>query len=247
MPELIVGTTVIPYVLHRSLVAKQARITVTPDQVEVVVPDAANDDQIERVLAKKRAWIVEHHLAMKERAAGMHTIRRFATGAKVPYRGRLARLTVDRTDDRVVSVAYRNGLVVSLPDWVGERDRETVIESELRLWFKGRLRRDTSEMARRLGDPAGLSAKAVRIKDQEHMWGSCGRDRTVNLNWRLIFAPKPVLEYAVAHELAHLAERNHTPAFWYLVRRLVPDYEGRKRWLDTNEHVLGYRYVPVEI
>ncbi|MBO6561152.1 MAG: M48 family metallopeptidase [Nisaea sp.] len=247
MPDLIIGNTVVPYTLRRSASARKARITVTPDQVELVVPEAANEDQIARVLESKRAWIYEHHQRMAERSAEMHTIHRFMTGAKVPYRGRLVRLTVQRTDKPVVSVEYRNGFLVSVPEWVTERNREAVIEGELRLWFKVRLRRDTREMARRLGEPAGLVAKAIRIKDQKHMWGSCGRDRVVNLNWRLIFAPKAVLEYAVAHELAHLEERNHTSAFWSLVRRLVPDYERRKDWLEANEHVLGYRYVPVEI
>tara|TARA_E500000318_G_scaffold20871_1_gene21391 strand:- start:3184 stop:3927 length:744 start_codon:yes stop_codon:yes gene_type:complete len=247
MPDLIIGNTVVPYTLRRSPTARKARITVTPDLVELVVPDAANEDQIARVLESKRVWIYEHHQRMVERVTGMHTIHRFMTGAKVPYRGRLARLTVEGAEDRMVSISYKNGFLVSVPEWVSGGRREALIESELRLWFKRRLRRDTMEMARRLGAPVGLVAKAIRIKDQKHMWGSCGRDRIVNLNWRLIFAPKAVLEYAVAHELAHLAERNHSPAFWSLVRRLVPDYEGRKDWLEANEHVLGYRYVPVEI
>ena len=75
------------------------------------------------------------------------------------------------------------------------------------------------------------------------MWGSCGQDRQVNLNWHLVFAPKPVLEYAVVHEICHLRHRNHDPEFWQLVGQILPDWEARKVWLDRNEHLLGWEKV----
>lgn len=247
MPELVIGNVTIPYTLLRSPTARKARITVTPDRVEVVVPDASNDDQVARVLEKKRVWIFEHHQRMAERLEGMHTIRRFATGAKVPYRGRLARLTVGTTDERLVSIAYRSGFKIDCPGQIPEEGRDAVIESELRLWMKTRLRRDLQALARPLAARLGIKPKGIRVKDQRSMWGNCGQDRVVNLNWRLAYAPKQVLEYALAHEMTHLRERHHGPAFWSVVRSLMPDYEVHKAWLERNEHLLGYRVIPVEI
>ncbi|WP_420564724.1 M48 family metallopeptidase [Thalassobaculum sp.] len=247
MPDLVVGNAVIPYTLRRSPTARKARITVTPDQVEVVVPAAANDDQIARILAKKRAWIFEHHQRMAERLAGMHTIRRFTTGAKIPYRGRLARLTVGTTAERLVSISYRSGFTIDCPHQIPEEGRDAVIESELRLWMKTRLRHDVQALARPLAARLGTKPRDIRVKDQRTMWGSCGQDRVVNLNWRLVFAPRQVLEYALAHEMAHLRERHHGAAFWSVVRSLMPDYEPHKAWLEANEHLLGYRVIPVEI
>jgi hypothetical protein len=84
-------------------------------------------------------------------------------------------------------------------------------------------------------------AQGCRIKDQKHVWGSCGIDRVVNLNWQLVFAPRTVLEYAVVHELCHLRHRNHDRSFWGLVGTILPDWEARKVWLDQNEHVLTLR------
>jgi predicted metal-dependent hydrolase len=83
----------------------------------------------------------------------------------------------------------------------------------------------------------------VQVKDQKYGWGSCGRDRVVNLNWHLVFAPKTVLEYAVVHELCHLRHRNHDRDFWRLVGTILPDWEARKAWLDGNEHFLTLRRV----
>jgi len=94
------------------------------------------------------------------------------------------------------------------------------------------------EIIRRLGHPNDLKPRRHEIKDQKHLWGSCGHDRSINLNWQLIFAPKSVLEYAVVHELCHLRHRNHDTSFWSLVGGILPDWETRKAWLDRNEHML---------
>jgi predicted metal-dependent hydrolase len=65
------------------------------------------------------------------------------------------------------------------------------------------------------------------------------------LDWHLVFGPKRVLEYVVAHELTHLIERNHSEAFWRKLRTVFGDYEREHRWLSKNEHLLGYIRVPV--
>jgi len=243
MPMLTVGSVEIPYVLRRSDAATRARITVTPDSVEVVVPSAATEDEIAGVLQRRRAWLYEQTRHMAERMARSNAVRRFVSGAKIPYRGRLMRLRVEPSDDTLVSVAYRNGFLVGCPQSVAPSSHDDLIESALRLWLRKRLRQDVADLVRRYGEPNGLKPRDVRVKDQKHVWGSCGIDRVVNLNWQLVFAPRTVLEYAVVHELCHLRHRTHDRAFWGLVGTILPDWEARKAWLDQNEHFLTLRRV----
>lgn len=238
MPVLTVGTTAIPYILRRSQKARSARITVTPEAVEVVVPEAASDNEITELLHRRREWLVEQTRHMADRIAATPKVFRFASGAKVPYRGRLMRLTVEPSDGALVEVGYRNGFIIRCPRSIPESSRDTLIESALRLWLRKRLREDVTAFVRQHGEPNGLKPRRVEIKDQKHLWGSCGQDRVVNLNWHLIFAPKAVLEYAVVHELCHLRHRNHDRDFWGLVGSILPDWEARKAWLDENEHFL---------
>jgi predicted metal-dependent hydrolase len=242
MSVLTVGSTAIPYTLKRSPLARRARITVTPEEVEVVVPEDATDAQITRALHRRRAWILEQTRCMKERVAQTHTVQRFVTGVKIPYRGRLMKLTVTSGTDTLVEVTYRNGFWVTYPLTVSPNARDSLIESALRLWFRKRIREDVATFVQHHSG-LGLIPKSVQIKDQKHLWGSCGRDRVVNLNWRLIFAPKPVLEYAVVHELCHIRHRNHDPEFWRLVGSIIHDWEERKLWLERNEHLLGFEKV----
>ncbi|ANC92501.1 M48 family peptidase [Azospirillum humicireducens] len=243
MPMLTVGSVEIPYVLSRSDAATRARITVTQDSVEVVVPTAATEDEIAGVLHRRRAWLYEQTRHMAERIARSNAVRRFVRGAKIPYRGWLMRLRVEPCDDTLVSVAYRNGFLVGGPRSVAPASHDDLIESALQLWLRRRLRQDVADLVRRHGEPNGLKPRDVRVKDQKHVWGSCGIDRAVNLNWQLVFAPRTVLEYAVVHELCHLRHRTHDRAFWALVGTILPDWEARKAWLDQNEHFLTLRRV----
>lgn len=238
MPVLTVGDTDISYTLTRSRTAKSARLTVTPSMVEVVVPEAATDEQIAAVLQRRREWLVNETRRQSEKVRAAPAVVRFVTGAKIPFRGRLMKLRVEPIDGSLVEVTYRNGFVVGLPREAKPSSADRLIETALRLWLKKRLRQDIAEFVARHGPPNELKAKDVRIKDQKHLWGSCGADRIVNLNWQLIFAPKPVLEYAVVHELCHLRERTHDAAFWRLVATILPDWESRKNWLNRNEHLL---------
>jgi predicted metal-dependent hydrolase len=88
MQVLTVGQTRITYNLHRSKVAKSARLSVTPEGIDLVVPDWASDEDIDGVLRRRRGWLVEQSKAIAERVATAPKVGRFVTGAKIPYRGR---------------------------------------------------------------------------------------------------------------------------------------------------------------
>jgi len=243
MPILTVGNIDIPYSLKRTGQCEKARITVTPDDVEVIVPPHASDEDIAKALQRRRQWIFEESRKMKERASSSPSLTRFATGAKIPYRGRMMRLSVVPTDDTLVHVSYRNGFLVECPMTLADTSKDILIEEALRLWLKKKLREDVAQLVKQYGEANDLKPKSYRIKDQKHMWGSCGKDRMIHINWHLIFAPKTVLEYAVIHELCHLRHRNHDQNFWRLVKQILPDYEARKDWLDKNEHMLAINKV----
>ncbi|HZP12057.1 MAG TPA: SprT family zinc-dependent metalloprotease [Nevskiaceae bacterium] len=90
--------------------------------------------------------------------------------------------------------------------------------------------------------PMGVKSNGLRIADQKTLWGSCGRNGTISLSWRLALAPPEVFRYVVIHELAHLQHRNHGPRFWALVARQMPEFEAHRRWL--REHGAALHAVP---
>lgn len=74
----------------------------------------------------------------------------------------------------------------------------------------------------------------ITIREQKTRWGSCSSNRNLNFNWKLMLAPPEILDYVVVHELCHLKEMNHSPAFWHEVEQILPDYAQRKKWLKDN-------------
>lgn len=74
----------------------------------------------------------------------------------------------------------------------------------------------------------------LSIRDTRSRWGSCSAQGALMYSWRLIMAPPEVLDYVAAHEVSHLVEMNHQPAFWAVVAQLCPDFETHRRWLRDN-------------
>ncbi|WP_425360547.1 MULTISPECIES: M48 family metallopeptidase [unclassified Candidatus Tisiphia] len=74
----------------------------------------------------------------------------------------------------------------------------------------------------------------VKLIDNRNNWGSCNYLGELSFNWRLVFAPKNILEYLVVHEMCHLVEKNHSKRFWNLVMQDYPDYKSAILWLKQN-------------
>lgn len=79
----------------------------------------------------------------------------------------------------------------------------------------------------------------VSIRDQKTRWGSCSSKGNLNFNWRLLMMPEEIMDYVIVHELAHRREMNHSPRFWQIVEKYIPDYQKRLQWLKAN----GSRYM----
>jgi len=234
MPTLTIGKTSVPYTVRRSERARRQRIVLTPKTMEVVAPADRSRAEVEAFVHSRRRWVYDEREKMRESLAANPWPEQFVSGAKIPYRGRRMRLTVTEVPSGTIVTYYRNGFFVDVPKSVAVGDRDATIRYVLELWLRRRVENDANAFARRYARKLGEGPKGIRIKDQKHLWGSCGKDRVINLNWRLIFMPKTVLEYAVVHELCHLKHRHHSAAFWSLVRSLLPDYERRKAWLERH-------------
>ncbi|MGE5467464.1 MAG: M48 family metallopeptidase [Ignavibacteria bacterium] len=81
---------------------------------------------------------------------------------------------------------------------------------------------------------AGYEAPALALSSARSRWGSCSRQTGIRLNWRLIHLPLHLIDYVVAHELAHLVEMNHSRRFWVEVERLCPDWRAARRELKER-------------
>ncbi len=80
----------------------------------------------------------------------------------------------------------------------------------------------------------------ISIKYNHSNWGSCSSKRNLNFSSRLLFAPDDVIDYVIIHELAHLKEANHSPKFWAIVAKAMPNYKEKENWLNTHGKNLDF-------
>jgi predicted metal-dependent hydrolase len=99
------------------------------------------------------------------------------------------------------------------------------------------------ERALALAAKLGAAPSRITVRDTASRWGSCSSARSLSFSWRLILAPDFVLDYVVAHEVAHLREMNHSARFWRLLESIVDNVERAQRWLAQNGTTL-HRYAP---
>jgi predicted metal-dependent hydrolase len=150
-------------------------------------------------------------------------------------RGQPVRLEVERHPGaRQPSVEHRpDRLTVVLPP-----DARQTAEDVAEAWLRRQATYDLTDRLAARSEQMSLRYGLVRVRDQATRWGSCAATTNLAFNWRLVLAPPAVLDYVVVHELAHLSEMNHGPAFWALVALHCPDWRWSRRWLRANYELL---------
>ena len=100
--------------------------------------------------------------------------------------------------------------------------------------LRAQAQRELLTRARFLAETIERKVMRVSVRDTRTRWGSCSASGNLCFSWRLIFAPEDVVDYVVAHEVAHLIHMNHGKRFWRLVERLCPGADDQRAWLNRN-------------
>jgi predicted metal-dependent hydrolase len=179
------------------------------------------------------AFVIERTAWLRAAVAGLDGAVAVEPGALLPVEGELLRLA--RAPVRAVHI---EGDTLLLP----QRGRAgTVAANWLKLRARARMLAAVDRYASALGPAARRPPARLRLADPRGRWGSCSSAGDIMLSWRLILAPPVVLDYVAAHEVAHLAQMNHSPAFWAEVARLMPDHARHRAWLRQHGNAL-HRY-----
>jgi predicted metal-dependent hydrolase len=118
---------------------------------------------------------------------------------------------------------------------------EPLLNNMVCYFLRNHARQKFTKRCHHYASQIGKSFKNVTIRDPKSRWGSCSAKGNISLSWRLLFAPVEVSNYVCAHEVAHLKEMNHSPAFWKIVGDLHPAPQESRLWLKRNGESL-FRY-----
>ncbi len=169
--------------------------------------------------AKRNAAWVRRRLAAQPEAIP------FADGVTIPLLGRPCLIRHDP--------AGRGG-VSRVAGEIRVSGRAEHLARRLGDWLRREARREFATRADAMARRLGIDYSRITVRDPRTRWGSCSSRGALSFSWRLILAPEWVLDYVVAHEVAHLREANHGPEFWALVAGLHDDVAGARAWLKAH-------------
>ena len=210
---------------------KTLQLSVGPEGVRVAVPAATPPDEIHGFVRQKARWILDRLAATRAVPSPSEL------PTSLPYLGRNLNVLIGNGAVSDVDVRFRPWeLQVFLPLEMTEDEAAQDIRGAIREWYWLRALEHVATSVERWWPDLGRGSKPeVHLGDQRKRWGSCAADGVLRFNWRLVMLEPRLLDYVVVHELAHLTERNHGPAFWALVSAVLPDVAERRTALRAVE------------
>lgn len=203
---------------------KSIGIRIVDGRVEVAAPERVPLAQLQRLLDQKRDWIAQHW---------RHQVATLASRRSVPRQVLLAGVALTLSHvacDGARMELQSDGLRVYGAPELLKPQVAGFLRQEASHRFPERLALFAPQAVR---PPRRLQLSAARSR-----WGSCNSQEVIRLNWRLVQAPLPILDYVIAHELAHLRHMNHSAAFWSETARLYPDWQNARAWLKRHGDTL---------
>lgn len=223
------------YTLHSSGRARRVRLVIQPGgALEVVAPHGVALARVEAALREHEGWIIRTRARLADLAPATAPAP-LADGQTLPCAGHELRLSLREgaPEGRFQARLVGDQLTLTLP-----RADDALARAALERWYRRQAHAVIAERLAHWNAQYGFTWTRVAIKEQKTRWGSCSRRGALNFNWRLLLAPLPALDYVVIHELCHLKEPNHAPAFWALVAQTCPDYREWRGWLRRHGHEL---------
>lgn len=214
----------ISYTLKRSSRRRSIGLRIDERGLVVSVPWRASEKWLHSVLQDKARWVVEKLDGWQARKPPEW---RWADGEAIPFLG--GRLTLRVLQSLFAVPAQRHGreLWVFLAD---SRDTAHIEQLVLR-WYREQAEPLFTERIAYYAPLLGVAPRTVRLSAARTQWGSCTARGVVRLNEQLIRLPLRLVDYVVAHELAHLREMNHSAAFWETVGSVCPNYAKLRKEL----------------
>jgi predicted metal-dependent hydrolase len=227
---LTVGAQTLQYGLKRSS-RRTIGFSIDGSGLMVTAPRWVTLADIDTAVSGKQKWIfaklAEWQARVEQRALPKIE---WTEGAQFPYLGRTIAVALPSAPGALRFDADRAQLTLDLPRHADAQQ----IKDRVQGWLKQEAKQLFSERLEVYAQRLGTRHRAYGLSSATTRWGSCSSDGKIRLNWRLIHFPLWIVDYVVAHELAHLREMNHSPRFWNTVASIFPEFREARQALKNH-------------
>ena len=229
MKEFVYGDCKYPYQLILQE-RKSLSLTVYPDKrIIVKCPHKFSQDRLHQFLKRKYFWLKKQILFFDSAKRSVRK-KEHVSGESFYYLGRQYKLMVKTGPVRGICLAKSSLVVTVCPDQPTEGQCERLLEA----WYRQNVAQVLKERFSIGLDRCGQFSRArLKIQNMRTRWGSCSRSGTIMLNPKLVLAPIDCIDYVIMHELCHLIEHSHSPGYYKVLDRMMPDWKSRKKRLES--------------
>ena len=235
MPVIELDGRSVTYGVRTSQRAKRISVRYSQSNgLEVVYPPGLRQPNPEALLRERSAWVLS---AIDKFSSATVSVpkRDYREGEAFLFRGAIVRLKFERAPslNQIAACLKDRQLVVAFPEPAPNTNCATIRQA-IERFYRAQAQDYLPKRAEKLAHKHGFKFARVRIKNQKTRWGSCSAKRNINLNMRLMMAPDDAIDYVIIHELCHLRELNHSPAFWALVESYCPEFRQWRAWFRQH-------------
>jgi predicted metal-dependent hydrolase len=226
---MLMGETV-RYTFRRSA-RKTIGFMIDDEGLTVSAPRWVRLVDVDDALREKARWILNKLRQQRERREQLAARRiDWRDGAEFPFLGSPVRIKLDA--HAVDTLFEAEVSILRLPLTADADARQ--IKDRVQAWLQRQAKRVFDERVALFAERLRVRVREVKLSSAATRWGTASADGLIRLNWRLVHFALPVIDYVAAHEVAHLREMHHGPAFWATVRSIFPEFEEAKAQLKDE-------------
>ncbi len=200
------------------------RVSNISSNICLTIPKHETEKNAVEFLVRNKDWMLRELKRVPKKIL-------FLDKSEIPYMGVNHKIVYAGEYTNLIYI-YNKKIIV-----FGKKDE---LSKNLRTWLHNRAKIEILNIAKLKVNFLNKTFNKVKIKELRSSWGTCGENGNLSFSWRLILAPRHVMEYIVVHELCHLVELNHSKNFWRLVTDLFPQKKISQDWLKSNGTYLHF-------
>ena len=158
----------------------------------------------------------------------------FKQGTILPYLGKNYLLKITESKNESITLSQGKFLIKV------KKNTTKKVQEIFKNWLKQHAQKIIEKKAHPYAKKLGVKFDKIIIKDHKERWGSISKNNAVNINLSILCAPTKIIDYVIIHELCHLKIPDHSPKYWNLLYKIMPEYEYHKEWLSVNWKLLNF-------
>jgi predicted metal-dependent hydrolase len=231
MNSVTFGNSKIKYNVKRVTNRKTTQIFVDTSGVQIISSSDKTQKEIKDIVVKNSKWIYSKQVWANKQNNLKIT---FKQGSKLPYLGKnyLLKIKVSKNESVLLS---KGTFIVKV-----SKNTTKKVQVLFKNWLKEHAQKIIEKKSNHHAKKIGVKFDKIIIKDHKERWGSLSKNNTININLSILCAPSKIIDYVIIHELCHLKIPDHSPKYWNLLYKMMPDYETHKEWLSVNWKLLNF-------